>query len=65
VVRNAGLKANLPQIRNILKDNWKLRSDHNSDYTFYSIGPNGEISPLDRKGRYLEVGKEVIDKILL
>ncbi|MDD3543413.1 MAG: DUF5906 domain-containing protein [Petrimonas sp.] len=65
VVRNAGLKADLPQIRNILKDNWKLRSDHNSDYTFYSIGLSGEISSLDRKGRYLEVGKSVIDKILL
>jgi len=65
VIRNAGLKADLPQIRNILKDSWGLRSGHNSDYTFYSTGLNGEISSLERKGRYLEVGKSVIDKILL
>lgn len=50
VIRNAGLKADVTQIRNILKDNWGLRSDRNSDYTFYWIGIDGELIPMKKKG---------------
>ncbi len=46
VIRNTGLKADVTQIRNILKDNWGLRSDRNSDYTFYWIGIDGELIPM-------------------
>lgn len=65
ILRNAGLKADIIQIRNILKDNWGLRSEHNSDYTFYWIGFDGEITPMKRKGRFLEFEKTLVEKILL
>lgn len=65
IMRNAGLKADISQIRSILKDSWDLRSDRNSDYTFYWVGFDGEIHPMKRKGRYLEIEKSLVDKILL
>lgn len=65
VIRNAGLKTDLIQIRNILKDSWGLRSDRNSDYTFYWVGINGELIPMKKKGRFLVVEKALVDKILL
>lgn len=65
VIRDAGLKADMTQIRNILKDVWGLRSDKNSDYTFYYIGIEGNLIPMKRKGRYLEVKRQFIDEILL
>ncbi len=64
-IRDAGLKADITQIRNILKDGWGLRSDKNSDYTFYYIGIEGNLIPMKRKGRYLEVKRQLIDEILL
>jgi len=64
-IRDAGLKADITQIRNILKDGWGLRSDKNSDYTFYYIGIEGNLIPMKRKGRYLEVKRGLIDEILL
>ncbi len=65
ILRNAGLKADIIQIRNILKDSWGLRSEHNSDYTFYWTGFDGEITPMKRKGRFLELEKTLVEKILL
>ncbi len=65
VVRDAGLRADLMQIRNILRDSWGLRSDRNSDYTFYHIGTEGDPVPAKRKGRYFEVGRELVNKLLL
>ena len=65
VVQNVGLKADLNQIRNILKDNWGLRSGRNSEYNFYWFRMDGELEPMKRKGRYLEIEKSFIDKILL
>lgn len=65
VVRDAGLKTDIFQVRNILKDTWGLSSDKNSDYTFNRIGIDGEIIPLKRKGRYLEIEKSLVEKILL
>ncbi|KAA6304831.1 hypothetical protein EZS27_043519, partial [termite gut metagenome] len=62
---DAGLRTDISQIRNILKDSWSLHSDKNSDYTFYRIEINGDMSPAKRKGRYLEITKDVVDKILL
>jgi len=53
------------QIRNILRDSWGLRSDRNSDYTFYHIGTEGDPVPAKRRGRYFEVGCELVDKLLL
>jgi hypothetical protein len=65
VIRNAGLKTDITQIRSILKDGWGLRSEKNSDYTFYHIGIDGELFPMKRKGRYVEILRNDIDKILL
>lgn len=65
VVRDAGLKADLLQIRGIFKDNWGLRSDKNSDYTFYHIGTDGELFPVRKKGRYYEVTRSLVDRLLL
>jgi hypothetical protein len=65
VIRDAGLRADITQIRNILNDSWDLRPLKNSDYTFYHIGIEGDIIPMKRKGRYLEIARELTDKILL
>ena len=65
VIRNAGLKTDLIQVRSILKDSWGLRSERNSDYTFYHIGTDGELFPMKRKGRYFEIRRCDIDEILL
>ena len=65
IARNAGLKTDITQVRNILKDSWGLRTENNSDYTFYNIGADGELFPMKRKGRYFEINRSNIDKILL
>ena len=65
VIRNTGLKTDIIQIRSILKDSWGLRSEKNSDYTFYHIGADGELFPMKRKGRYFEILRGDIDEILL
>jgi hypothetical protein len=65
VIRNAGLKTDITQVRSILKDGWGLRSEKNSDYTFYHIGTDGELFPMKRKGRYFEIMRGNIDEILL
>jgi hypothetical protein len=65
VIRNAGLKTDITQVRSILKDSWGLRSGKNSDYIFYHIGTDGELFPMKRKGRYFEIIRSDIDEILL
>ena len=65
IVRDAGLKADLVQIRNIFKDNWKLCSVKNGDYIFYHIGSEGELFPAKRKGRYFEIPRSLVEKLLL
>lgn len=65
VIQNTGLKADLTQIRNIMKDNWGLSSDRNGEYTFYWFGFNGEIDPMKRKGRYFDIDKHLVEKMLL
>ncbi|GHT42069.1 hypothetical protein FACS189437_09700 [Bacteroidia bacterium] len=65
IIRNAGLKTDITQVRSILKDGWGLRSGKNSDYTFYHIGAEGELFPMKRKGRYFEIMRSDIDEILL
>ena len=65
VTQNAGLKTDLTQIRNILKDSWGLHSDRNGDYSFYWSGVSEEFEPVKRKGRFFEIEKSLIDKILL
>jgi len=65
VIRDTGLKTDITQIRNILKDSWGLNSERNGDYTFYFIATEGELLPMKRKGRYIEVTRELVDKILL
>jgi AraC-like DNA-binding protein len=64
VIHEIGMKADINQIRNILKDSWNLRAEHNSDYTFYRIGMDGELFPMKRKGRYFEVKRTLMDEIL-
>jgi len=65
VIKDTGLKTDITQIRNILKDSWGLYSERNSDYTFYHMTTEGELLPMKRKGRYLEVTRELVDRILL
>jgi hypothetical protein len=65
VMRNTGLKTDITQVRSILKDGWGLRTEKNSDYTFYHIGTDGELFPMKRKGRYFEIKRGDIDEILL
>lgn len=65
VVKEAGLRADLMQIRNIFKDSWGLRSEKNSDYTFYQISFEGELLPMKKKGRFFEVSRSLVDKLLL
>jgi hypothetical protein len=65
IIRNAGLKTDLIQIRSILKDSWGIHSEKNGDYMFYHIGIEGELFPVKKKGRYLEIHRATIDKILL
>ncbi len=65
ILRDTGLRADITQIRNILKDTWGLRSEHNGDYIFHRIGMDGELFPMKRKGRYVEITRELTDKILL
>ncbi|MDR2149179.1 MAG: DUF5906 domain-containing protein [Tannerella sp.] len=65
ILRNAGLKTDLAQVRSILKDNWDIHSEKNSDYIFYHTGSDGELFPAKRKGRYFEIKRSEIDGILL
>jgi len=65
VMRESGLRADINMVRNILKDNWGLASQKNSEYSFYRIDIDGEIIPVKRKGRYMEVELTEIEKILL
>jgi hypothetical protein len=65
IARNAGLKTDITQVRSILKDSWGLRTEKNSDYTFYHIGTDGELFPMKRKGRYFEIKRSDINEILL
>ena len=64
-VQNTGLKADLNQIRNILKDNWGVHSENNSYYTLYSQKFDGELDSVRKKGRFVEIEKSLVDKILL
>lgn len=64
-VQSAGLKADLNQIRNILKDNWGIHSENNSHYTLYWQKYDGELDSVRKKGRFMEIEKSFVDKILL
>ena len=65
VISDTGLKTDISHIRNILKESWKLNSDRNGEYTFYFIGTDGELVSTKRKGRFVEVSLELVNKILL
>jgi len=65
VISDTGLKTDISHIRNILKDSWRLNSERNGEYTFYLIGIDGELIPMKRKGRFVEVSLELVNKILL
>jgi hypothetical protein len=64
-LRNTGLRVDITQIRNILKDSWSIHSEKNGEYTFYHITADGELFPMKKKGRYFEINRATIDKILL
>ncbi|MDR0331910.1 MAG: DUF5906 domain-containing protein [Dysgonamonadaceae bacterium] len=64
-LRNTGLRVDITQIRNILKDSWAIHSEKNGEYTFYHITTDGELFPMKKKGRYFEINRVTIDKILL
>lgn len=63
VIRAAGLKADLTQIRSILRDNWKLKSENNTEYVFYGIDHIGELVPQKKKGRYVVIRRELVARI--
>lgn len=65
VVRDAGMKADLLQIRCIFKDSWGLRSDRNRDYIFYQVCTDGDLFPVKKKGRYYEVTRALVERLLL
>jgi hypothetical protein len=65
VFRNTGLRTDITQIRNILKDNWGLSSVHNSYYTLHWLGVDGSLNSIRQSGRYIEIPKSLIDDILL
>lgn len=65
VTQNAGLRTDLTQIRSILKDNWGIHSERNGDYNFYWTGICEEFEPVKKKGRFFDIEKSLIDKILL
>ena len=64
-LRDIGLRADITQIRSILKDSWSIHSEKNGEYTFYHIGIEGELFPMKKKGRYFEINRATVDKILL
>jgi hypothetical protein len=64
-LRDTGLRADVTQVRSILKDTWGIHSEKNGEYTFYHIGIEGELFPRKKKGRYFEIPHAVIDRILL
>ncbi|GHT59539.1 hypothetical protein AGMMS50239_06420 [Bacteroidia bacterium] len=64
-LRDSGLRADISQIRSILKDSWGVHSEKNGEYTFYHIGIEGELFPMKKKGRYFEIPRLLVDKILL
>jgi len=64
-LRDTGLRADITQIRNILKDGWNVHSEKNGEYTFYHVGIEGELLPMKRKGRYFEINRATVDKIRL
>jgi len=64
-LRDTGLRTDITQVRSILKDGWGIRSEKNGDYTFHHIGADGEIFPMKKKGRYFEINRAAIDKIML
>jgi hypothetical protein len=64
-LRDSGLRADITQVRSILKDSWGVHSGKNGEYTFYHVGIDGEFFPMKRKGRYFEIPRLVVDKILL
>ena len=53
-LRNIGLRADITQIRSILKDSWSIHSEKNGEYTFYHIGIEGELFPMKRKDAILK-----------
>ena len=42
-----------------------IHSEKNGEYTFYHIGIEGELFPMKKKGRYFEINRATVDKILL
>jgi hypothetical protein len=64
-LRDSGLRADITQVRSILKDGWGIHSEKNGEYTFYHIGIDGELPPMKRKGCYFEIPRLVVEKILL
>jgi len=63
--RDTGLRTDINQVRSILKDSWNVCSEKNGEYTFYHIGTDGELFPMKKKGRYFEINRATVDKILL
>jgi hypothetical protein len=49
ILRNAGLKTDITQVRSILKDSWGIHSEKNGDYMFYQIGIEGVLFPVKKK----------------
>jgi hypothetical protein len=48
-LRDSGLRADITQIRSILKDTWGIQSEKNGEYAFYHIGIEGDLFPMKKK----------------
>ena len=57
------VKTDLTQIRRILKNDWKLKNQDNSNsYQKFVIWTDGDINLSDAKGRYFTIDKTFLDK---
>ncbi len=57
------VKTDLTQIRRILKNDWKLKNQANSNsYQKFVIWGNGDIELNDAKGRYFTINKDFLKK---
>lgn len=63
IIRESGLKTDITQIRNILKESWKLKSENNTEYTFYATDSAGELVSQKKKGRFFIIPRTLVERI--
>ena len=62
-LRMSRVNSDQTHVRKILKKDWKLESQSNSNrYEKFSFLPDGEIIMTSAKGRYYTIGKSFLDE---